>query len=160
MKTRFIPLLALIVVPAAMQAQLGVSTTAAARHELAIERKLQLESRLEAAAALRAARTPEQRDAARTRRSEMAGTLSAAQLQFRQDLQAYRGGLREKAGELRSKVRAGAMTQTEMALELKAYRDANRPRNSAPEASRPARKPESSRDTPAKPSQSTDATQQ
>ena len=153
MKHRLLPTLvvAILALPAALHAQLGVTTTAAARHELAIERRLQLESRLEAAAALRAARTPEQREAARARRAEMGGMLAATQVQFRSDLQAYRTGLREKASELRSQVQAGTMTQTEMAVQLKAYRDANRPKNPESTADRPARTPQSSSDKPARP---------
>ncbi|HYW52155.1 MAG TPA: hypothetical protein VE861_16180 [Gemmatimonadaceae bacterium] len=126
---------ALLAVPA--HAQLTSTVTSATRAELAAERRLQLEQRLDAAAAVRAARTPEQREQARARRAALGNTVSETQLQFRSELRSYRSGLREKARDLRQQVNAGTMTASEMAVELKAYREANRPGNPAGEMEKP-----------------------
>jgi hypothetical protein len=64
---------------------------------------------------------------ARERRGARLDNMSPEQQQFMRDLQAYRTGLRDKARELRGQVQAGTLTQDQMAQQLKAYRDANRP---------------------------------
>ena len=133
--------IALMAAPIALRAQ-GASTTnpGTSRREQAVERREAAVARREAALERRAAMTPEQRDAARARRTERPSTMPAEQLQFRRDLRTYQLGLRERAADLRARVKAGTMTGDQMATELKAYRAANRPRNSAvgkPETDRP-----------------------
>ena len=130
----------LLAAPAVAGAQHTTSATSATRAELAPERRLQLESRKQAAAALRAARTQEQREQVRARRAAPGGTISEAQVQFRSELRAYRSGLRERARDLNQQVQAGTRTSAEMAAELKAYREANRPQNPSGADEMPKRK--------------------
>ena len=119
--------------PVALQAQ-GASTTnpTTTRREQAAERREAANGRRDAAMERRAAMTPEQRDAARARRAERASAMPAEQVQFRTDLRAYQRGLREKSADLRSQMKAGTLTSSDMATQLKAYRDANRPSNPRP----------------------------
>jgi len=130
---------ALFAAPVAVQAQ-GASTTnpTTTRREQAIDRREAAQGRREAATERRAAMTPEQRDAARARRAERASAMPAEQVQFRTDLRAYQRGLREKSADLRSQVKAGSLTSSDMASQLKTYRDANRPSN--PAGAKPTRR--------------------
>ncbi len=124
---------AVFAAPVALQAQ-GASTTnpTTTRREQAAERREAAHGRRDAAMERRAAMTPEQRDAARARRAERASAMPAEQVQFRTDLRAYQRGLREKSADLRSQMKAGTLTSSDMATQLKAYRDANRPSNPRP----------------------------
>lgn len=143
MKQRILTLaaIALMAAPIALQAQ-GASTTSpgTSRREQALERREAAVARREAALERRATMTPEQRDAARARRTQRASVMPAEQVEFRRDLRAYQLGLRAKAVELRAEVKAGTIDGDRMASELKAYRAANRPANPArskPEADTP-----------------------
>ena len=144
MKHRILTLaaIALMAAPIALQAQ-GASTTSpgtSSRREQALERREAAVARREAALERRAAKTPEQRDAARFRRTQRASAMPAEQVEFRRDLRAYQLGLRAKAVELRAQLKAGTIDGDRMASELKAYRATNRPANPArskPEADTP-----------------------
>ncbi len=138
MRTRLLTLavLGLLTIPAAVRAQGTTTTTpSGARREQAMERREAARARREAVVERREAMTPEQRDAARARRAERASAMPAEQRQFQTELRAYQRGLREKAIDLRSQVKAGTLTSDAMAMQLKAYREANRP--TRPAATKP-----------------------
>ena len=130
MNHRFLTFAAIVLMaaPVALQAQ-GASTTnpSTTRREQALERREAAVARREAALERRAAMTPEQREAARARRTQRASAMPVEQVEFRRDLRAYQLGLRAKATELRAQVKAGTINGDQMAAELKAFRAANRP---------------------------------
>ena len=143
MKVRILALAtaAFVATPTASHAQvLSTVTASATAKEQAAERRQLLDARVEAASAVRAARTPEARDAAPARRALAVEAMSTADLQYRADMRTYQHGLSEKAAELRTQVQAGTMTSAEMAAELKAYRETKRPTAPAaePEPTKPA----------------------
>lgn len=118
---------ALLAVPAAQAQGASTTTPATTRREQATERREAAATRREANAERRAAMTPEQREAARARRAARANAMPESQRQFRTEMRSYQRGLREKAAELRAQLKAGTITRDDMAMQLKAYRDANRP---------------------------------
>jgi hypothetical protein len=142
MKTRvLIALAALLSVAPTFVAAQGSTTApagASSRREMSAERRDEARARREKLAAM----TPEQRDAQRAEmRARAEARLSAMppeQQQFVRDLRTYQQGLRETAKGLREQVTAGTLTRDQMAQQLKAYRDANRP---ARPAGMPSRKP-------------------
>ena len=136
-RTLMFAAVALLAAPIVVQAQ-GASTTnpSATRREQAMERREAARDRRGEVKERRAAMTPEQRETARARRADRVNAMPAEQVQFRTDLRAYQRGLREKSTDLRAQVKAGTLTRDDMATQLKAYRDASRPRNPAP--ARPA----------------------
>ena len=125
--------LALAASPAAVRAQILTTSSAVATTQAA-ERQLQLDARIEAAASLRAARTPEQREAARSHLAQAGGALSASELRYERELRVYQSGLKEKASEMRAQVKSGTMTSEQMAVELTAYREAHHPKAPEPAA--------------------------
>ena len=121
----------LMALPAAHAQGASTTTPAASRREQAMERRENAAARRSAAADRRAAMTPEQRDAARARRTARVDARPEAQTAYRTDMQAYRTDLRTKAAELRSRIKAGTLTANDMAVQLRAFRSANRPANPA-----------------------------
>jgi hypothetical protein len=97
------------------------------RQEQMQERREQMRARRDAMQAERQAMTPEQREAARARREARFNALPPEQQQYARDMRAYTQGLREKSRELRGQVSAGSLTREQMAEQLRAYRDANKP---------------------------------
>jgi hypothetical protein len=129
--TMFALSVALMASPLAMQAQASTTTPSGARREQAAERRDAMRQRRDA----RQAMTPEQRAEARARREARISSLPAERQEQLRMRRQYQQGLRERARELQSQVTAGTLTRDEMARQLKAYRDANRP-------TRPAGSPE------------------
>jgi hypothetical protein len=122
MNTRtLIALVALLAAaPVAVRAQASTTAPTTTQRELAAERREAARARREA----RRAMVAEQRA---TRRAARLAAMPADQQQYLRDLRTYRGGLRDTAHELTAQVTAGTLTRDEMARQLKAYRDANRP---------------------------------
>ncbi len=136
MKTRILSALAICLTMAPLAAHAQASTTAPTsgpRREMSAERRDAMRARREA----RAAMTPEQREAAQAARKARFEAMPPEQQQFMRDLRTYQQGLREKSRELQSQVKSGALTRDEMAKQLKAYRDANRPARPASMPTKP-----------------------
>jgi hypothetical protein len=133
----------IMALPSVVSAQAGNPATgsAAPGRETAQARRDAMRERRERIRAM----SPEEREAARTamrERRQAAGpragqrgarleNMTPTQQQFMRDRAAYRQSLSTKARELRSQVQAGTITQDQMAQQLKAFRDANRPQRPA-----------------------------
>jgi Skp family chaperone for outer membrane proteins len=114
---------AMLTAPLAAQAQATTNAPAKSQRELATDRREAMQRRRDALQAM----TPEQRAAARTQARERFNAMPIEQQQFLRDLRSYQRSLRDKSRELRGQVDAGTLTRDDMAQQLKAYRDANRP---------------------------------